>query len=278
MSKDLGHQPPLVPALGITFDTNTLDRVSRPARFPKDSRQTEYLKIHEAIKTGRVEGFFCETLVTLEGVQNKDRIAVFGGTRIRSEIRQAAPNAHQITLSPEQPDRQDLHPEQVSRIQAALALGIRVLKAPPRVGGIRLEHSDANVFLQDRDDANLAARLDRSTAAAEAMEARGLGQARAASLSQQFANRAKTPNMSWLQGLSLARDIHEENAVKRAIAEWADGDSIAAHIGYGIDFFCSEDKGNGAGAASVFDDTNRQWLSTAYGVKFLTLTELATMI
>jgi len=68
----------------VTFDTNTLDRAVRPSRFSKDPRQPEYLKVNQAIRTHAIEGFFCETLVTLEGIQNKDRSAVFESTRIRS--------------------------------------------------------------------------------------------------------------------------------------------------------------------------------------------------
>ena len=75
-----------------------------------------------------------------------------------------------------------------------------------------------------------------------------------------------------------AADVHEVNAVNRAVAEWADGDSIAAHIGYGLDCFCTGDEGNSSGAASVFDAANRAWLSATYGVKFVTMKQLASML
>jgi hypothetical protein len=64
------------------FDTNTLDRAARPARFPKDPRQAEYIKVHDALAAGTLKGYFSETLVTLEAVENKDRIDVLGSTRI----------------------------------------------------------------------------------------------------------------------------------------------------------------------------------------------------
>jgi hypothetical protein len=72
--------------------------------------------------------------------------------------------------------------------------------------------------------------------------------------------------------------VHEENAVNRAIAEWADADSVAAHVGYGIDLFCTEDVGKSAGAPSVLDQANRTWLQATYGVKFVTISELAGML
>jgi hypothetical protein len=127
------------------------------------------------------------------------------------------------------------------------------------------------------DEALLAARLDKFMDAVSAIEARGLGAAQGLALARNFAQRDGVTE-HWYRSLQRAKDVHEERAVQRAVAEWADADSIAAHIGYGIDFFCTEDKGNSAGGAAIFDSTNRAWLTSTYGVKFITLTELAAMI
>ena len=45
----------------------------------------------------------------------------------------------------------------------------------------------------------------------------------------------------WFEGLGRASTDAERAEVARAVAEWADADSIAAHIGYGIDLFCTND-------------------------------------
>src|SRR5438105_4461013 len=74
------------PPITVTFDTNTLDRAVRPERFPKDPRQPEYLRVRDALACGAIGGFFCETLVIIEGVQKRDRAEVLANTRIRSEI------------------------------------------------------------------------------------------------------------------------------------------------------------------------------------------------
>jgi hypothetical protein len=67
--------------------------------------------------------------------------------------------------------------------------------------------------------------------------------------------------------------------VQRAIAEWADADSVASHIGFGIDIFCSDDKGKSTGGApSILDPTHRAWLTATYGMKFVTLSELAALV
>jgi hypothetical protein len=82
-----------------------------------------------------------------------------------------------------------------------------------------------------------------------------------------------TPRL-WLQGLAHAKP----KAVTKAIAEWSDGDSIASHVGYGIDLYCSDDFGRNAGKRSIMTKENRAWISSAYGVVFVTLRELAEMI
>lgn len=78
----------------------------------------------------------------------------------------------------------------------------------------------------------------------------------------------------WYQGLVHAKDIHEQGAVRRAFSEWADDDAIASHVAYGLDIFCTEDFGRSNPSGSVFDDENRAWLASTYGVRFMTLKEL----
>jgi hypothetical protein len=264
----------------ITFDTNTLDRAARPARFPKDPRQPEYLKVHQALHAGKIEGFFCDTLVTLEGIQNKDRGAVFGSTDIRSQRDDSEDDTGRhvvkLTLVVEQRRRQPLHPEAAARVQAALAIGMRVLGAP-RIGSPRIEDTNNAIYVFEPDESLLALRLEKFMEAARAIEARGIGAAQGISLAQQFATRDGVTE-HWYLSLQRASNIHEEKAVQRAVAEWADGDSIAAHIGYGRDLFCTEDQGNSAGGASIFDATNRAWLTSTFGVKFIGLSDLALIV
>lgn len=59
---------------------------------------------------GTLRGYFSETLVTLEAVQNKDRIDVLGSTRIESETRATGENTINISLSVKQ-DRKPRPPE-----------------------------------------------------------------------------------------------------------------------------------------------------------------------
>jgi len=181
-----------------------------------------------------------------------------------------------ITMTPEYGQKPlTLHPEHFRRMRAALKTGMRALKAPPRIAWVKI--ADADFFAPDTD-AKFPDRTDRSMNACTAIELRGLGFALAESITNEFAKRDNVVNEIPLKSLGRARDEHEEGRVKRAIREWADADSVAAHIGYGIDFFCSGDYGKGAGAPSVLDPTSRSWLQATYGVKFVDISELAGML
>ncbi|MCY1550708.1 hypothetical protein D9M68_869800 [compost metagenome] len=109
------------------------------------------------------------------------------------------------------------------------------------------------------------------------LDTRGVGFALVKQLASDFAQRANVQE-PWFKSLSRASGIAEERAVQRAVAEWADGDSIAAHIGYGIDYFCTGDEGKSSGTASVFTTANRTWLTTTYGTRFITMTDLAALV
>ena len=265
----------------VTFDTNTLDRAVRPERFPKDVRQTEYIKVHQGLISGSIEGFFCETVVTCEGIQKNDRAEVFGSTTLTSRREhiqnQAGEDVIKLNLKVEMPKRKPLHRENVARVQAALNIGMRVLGAP-RIGGVRIDDPDNLIYFQEVPDSIAQSeRLDAFAAVVTDIESRGVGFSQIQNIAAKFAQRDGVAE-PWFKSLERAIDVDEENEVKRAVAEWADGDMIAAHISYGIDFFCTEDAGKSAGANSIFNVENRTWLNQYFGVQIITLSDLAKMI
>ena len=78
--------------------------------------------------------------------------------------------------------------------------------------------------------------------------------------------------------LSTAKDIHETREVGRAVAEWSDADSIGAHYAYNNHLFCTLDVAAGEGRRgdpAILDADNREWLSSNFGIKFGSITDLA---
>lgn len=261
----------------VTFDTNSIDKAARPDRHPKDPLYNDYLKVNEAIAAGKIEGFFCETVMTIEGIKRVDRAKVLNSTNLKRKNEPAVVSGNitivPLTLTAEQPERQPLHPEVKARIVAAVNLGFKILSAP-RIGGFKYTDSDGNWFYKDVDEPALSKRLDKYNEALRAIEQHGSGISVARQLAATYAKRADVQE-PWYKSLIRTKDIHEERAVERAVAEWADADSVAAHIGYGIDLFCTSDSAKSAGKNSVFSSPNRTWLESTYGVKFITMSELA---
>lgn len=258
--------------MNVTFDTNTFDKVVRP--YAKDPENPLFVKIHEAIKLRHIEGFICDSMITLEGIKADDRAKVFGSTLLASKITSDGNSSKiQLDLKMEQPLRRPLHPKQAERFAAALDFGIKLIGAP-RIGMPRVEAPNGDPYAVETEAA-LSVRLDRFHNIAEAIEQRGLGSIPAQQLAKRFAGR-NPPSNPWFKILGASQDIHETREVARAVAEWADGDSIAAHYGYANDIFCTGDEA-GSGHLSILDSVNRAWLST-YGIRFATLQGLAAAL
>jgi hypothetical protein len=259
----------------VTFDTNTLDKVARPSRFTKDTGYSDMLEIHEALKRGDIEGFVCDTAITLEGITRDNRASVFGGTTTRRSTTRSAEGTFTITISTEQLDRPPLHPEQTERFMEAFRLGIRLLRAT-RIAMPAVEEQ----FYAVEEPAHIGERHNRFVDLAREIENRDLGCRRAEALATRLSG--NEPSFEpWFNGLGNVRDVHERGEVARAVAEWADGDSVAAHYGYGNDYYCTHDKGkaeNRRGNPSIFDEINRAWLTAQFGVQFAAISDLAAKL
>lgn len=263
----------------ITFDTNALNDLISPATSQRGTAGAAAgSTVRAAIEAGRIQGFFCETLVTLEGIQKRDRRDVVGSTRLQSTTTSTDERTITISIGVLQ-DRKPLDIEFNEKIQAAKALGLRALRGPARMGWIRIKDEDGTFFAPHESTKELLDRMDKVNEMAIAMAKRGLGQAVAVSLGLQLLARDGVPQPTlWFEGLRRAKGNREHKRIVKAVAEWADGDSVAAHYGHGIDLFCSEDFGRNAATASILDDDNRAWLSAAFGVRFVTMAELADMV
>ncbi len=265
----------------VTFDTNTLDKAARPERHPHDPARADFHKVHDALKSGRLKGFFSETLATLEAIDNKDRIDVLGSTRLESQSSSPDKRTINITIALKQ-DRKPRSDEMSKRVEAALVIGMRAIRGPARLGvSFHVKDDDGTFYAPDKSVHELVERREKANEVSSAIEARHVGRWIAVSLGLEFSKRDGASGELWLQGLKRAKGPHEAGQVKRAVREWADADSIAAHIGYQIDLFCTGDLGRGAnkaGAASIFDPLNRAWLFQTYGVRFVSLSELAGML
>jgi hypothetical protein len=261
-------------ALTVTFDTNTLASVISPQAAQRDTGMSG-AAVRTAIQDGRILGFFCETLVTLEGIETKDRVDILGNTRVISEATSTDRNAITLTVGIRHHHRNPLEPRFQERVQGASAIGMRALMAPARIVGLHVRREDCLLFEPPSGKLELLRCMDRVNEMATKIAEREVGHSVAVRLGLQFSERAGiTAPELYLQGLGRAQGKSESKLVAAAIGEWADGDSIAAHFGFGIDLFCSEDYGGN----SVLSRDSRNWLIENFNFRFVTLKELAEMV
>lgn len=268
-------------ALRVTFDTNTIDKAVRPQLSPKDPCLPEFRKINAALSRQAIDGVFSETIITIEGIKRADRAVVFGSTRLHHSRKESSATEDGTTMIPlellvEQPARSPLDVTFTARVEAAVKLGLRMLRAP-RIGALPIKDPDKTLYVQDADANTKARRQEGYHNVLRAIQSRGLGFSRLRKMADAWAKHAGTIE-PWYQSIGHAKNIQEQRAIERAFAEWSDGDSIAAHISYGMELFCTEDKGKSGDDPSVFDEENRSWLEQTYKVKFVSLPDLAAML
>ena len=258
---------PIPSPLRVTFDSNVWQMVVIPGLASKTPFYADFVTIHEALRAGQIQGFISETLGTLEAIRNVGRKAYFTSIKPRVDVQVVNVTGGQAVLKIDIGTTHDQHPGLhrilKERLELAIALKMRLMRAPRMTIPVPPLFLDLSVFADEGDVPTSAARDNRWGGITETIEQRGVGGAVLRSLQERAGGRAESI---------------EEKEFARAIAEWADGDSVAAHVAYTNDIFCTEDQGRSAGGKSIFDEENRQWLSLTYDVKFATVKELAERI
>jgi hypothetical protein len=258
--------------LTVTFDTNTLQSVV----FPEDAQRgtgPSGAAVQTAIRAGLVRGFFSETHITLEGIQGKDRKDILGQTRVGSEASSSGRDSISLTVGVRHVPRKPLHPRFQARVQGTLELGMRALMAPARMSGPPCVKGEiCPLFMPAGGMLELLRLMDNVNDMATRISSRGVGIAVAIKLGKQSSEEVGISQPKWwFEGL---KHVESENKVAEVVREWADGDTVAAHYGFGIDLLCSED----CRENSVLQPSNRKWLNEDFGIRFVTLAELAEMV
>jgi hypothetical protein len=271
------HRPCDSVPLTVTFDTNTLASVVAPETAQRNTGESGAI-VAAAMRAGRIRGFFSETVITLEGIKNVDRADILRRTRVISDASSTGKNNITLTVGVRHA-RNPLDPRSFDRVRTALELGMRPLRTAARIGGYHLRNQDCELYEPDGGISELIGCMDKVNEITTEIARHGVGQAIAVELGLRFSQRDSVENPElFLQGLGRAKDKLERRKVAEAVREWADGDSVAAHYGFGMNLFCSEDFAISGQGFSVLDAQNRHWLHESFGIEFLTLSELAKKV
>jgi hypothetical protein len=254
----------------ITFDSNVWRIVATPGAFPSESGIVSFRKIKGAISSGNMSGTLAETVFTLEAIKKVGRQKFFSAYRpVMNNNPEGRPDGtikFQFLIGPD-PSAHPGSSHYLSKHWAdAEKLGFKLLHCP-RVAAI------VNPDLKDEWFINVTNEIaNRFGSCAREIESNGCGISQLKEIGKKYAGAGQP----WLKGIALSPDS-EEAVISKAVAEWADGDAVAAHYAYENDYICTRDIGESGGIDSVFSQKNRAWLESKYGVKFITPENLAEM-
>jgi hypothetical protein len=261
----------------VTFDSNVWRVVASPHQFPNNPSIACLRKIHYAVKAGKIAAYIAEVAFTLEALKNNDRQSFMKSyeAKIESAISDVPRHDRMIGLSfsigPDIKAHPGNNPYLYKHLNDALSIGFKLIRCS-RLGQITNPDIDRSYFVQQSDD-EILERMQLCSECAEEVERIGGGIAHA----KQIGTRYSTGGAPWHVGIKNAPPSEARNIAK-ALAEWADGDAIAAHVGYKNDYFCTTDTGKSAGGSSVLSPQNRVILETKFGVKFISPNDLCDVI
>jgi hypothetical protein len=226
----------------VTFDKNVYEFVVDPEKSgPVDPwMRDNYRKINEAILKGEIVPFISETILTYEVLKKDQRqtilshvqpILVSGGEGTIAIFSNPA-------IHPGNSSYEDLY------LPKAIAMGFRILP-DRRFGKLINPHVKKEWYYTPDED--YFARSARYSEILDLLEDLNVGYI-------QFKNLINTNDLGHLP-VFTAVSMYSGSTKKlsAALSERSDGDSVALHITYEMDYFCTFDKGANAGR-SVFND------------------------
>ena len=258
---------PIPSPLRVTFDSNVWQMVIMPDLASKTSFYDDFITIHNSLRTNQIQGFISETVGTLEAITSAGRKAYFTSIKPNVGVQLVSVTGNSMLLKIDLGTTHDQHPglHRVlkDRLELAISLGMRLMRAPRIAIPVPALFLDLVVFADETDVPTSAARDNLWGEVMTTIEQRGVGSAVLSILQERTGGKL---------------EAIEEKEFARAVAEWADGDSVAAHVAYKNAIFCTEDRGKSAGGSSILDEDNRLWLSQTYDVEFATVEELTRRI
>ena len=253
----------------VTFDSNVWRVIASPNRFRTEGSKKSIKTLLKAIKERRILPCLAEPVFTLEAIKRMDRKDFLSGYKPNRDIKEKdetdGSTSFEISIGPDRNYHPGSRPPLSTHLKDALNKGFRILRCP-RIAGFVNPDLHEEDFIDD-EIVPIEKRQERFFECLDKIERRGCGISHIKSIGYRYSNGKR-----WHDGIPNAPKT-EEGAIAKALAEWADGDSLAAHVAYNNDYFCTRDVGKSGGTDSILSEKNRKWAEEACGVVFLTREE-----
>lgn len=241
------------PPVKITFDSNVWERIC------SNEITDELDRVRFYIFSGKIVPFITVISLSIEAIARGERREFFLGYVPKVEIYETGtpqqPYKSTMSISPDASARlKHLTCENLKeKLRVAQRLGFKVLPMT-NFGTTRNQDVPSDMlveFLSVSEFWGYAERLSECSSFIESINC-GFAQYQSAKIDSQV----------------------NSKKFARAVAEWADGDSVSAHYAFGNDIFCTNDKAGSAGLASIFHPQNVVKLAGKFGIKIMSLNEI----
>lgn len=236
----------------VTFDSNVWENIVDDGK--RENSDPVYTKLFELINSGAIQPYFFEGLATMETVKKNERKDYVGNYRGGFSMSVDG----EIVSSSEGTGGPVISEYLNTTVPNALSLGFKFTRLP-RIGAPLLNISDQ--YWATDQKFSMGERHTRSFECARFIENLGAGKGL-------LTNKLGAGEGGVIQKTKADNSITEKSYSK-AIGEWADGDALAANYGYGIDFFCTNDKASVAGSSSIFHPDNLQQLEQNFPINVI---------
>ena len=172
-----------------------------------------------------------------------------------------------FSISPDTSKHPGMHPMLQRKLVEAQKLGFKILRMT-NLGTVRCPNIPDSMYTSF-SESSFWEYCESVAKCSDYIVSHGWGQA-------QYENLKNEHNLVGLPLIDCLSKIPPEKTKMfcDAIAEWVDGYSISAHFGYSNEYFCTEDRGKGAGKKSVFYKGNLASIKQAFGLKIVSISEL----
>ena len=251
----------------ITFDTNVWRRLD-------NEEKPHLVEIKNKIQDGKIQPYICEIALVLEAIQRILRPEFFENYKPRMTGEDLPPENGKLRILASIAPNTELHPGLPAVLKADLLkardLGFRVLRMA-HLGTVRTTEIPDDMYVKNANINEFWEYANLMAKCSDYITGLGCGQ----SDYNQFKEEYNLVGSVVSESHTIPVEHRERFA--RAIAEWADGDSLAAHYATGNDFFCTNDTARKAGTGSIFYDQNRAQLEKAFGIKIISSCEAAQL-
>jgi len=251
----------------IIFDSNVWRHISSPNNFPNDPDIDYLRKIRAKIESNEIEPYISETVFTIESIKRRDRKEFISNYRpqiVFTTTDSGSTTANSINMGSDSSLHPGNHPILQEHLDDAMALGFRIVRCPRIAGIINPEIENLRYKLSGQE---LKEYHDRLFEVGELIEQHEAGFSHILTIGEKY-------DGVWFKGIAKA-PAEEWGNIAKAMAEWADGDSVAISIALGCDYFCTRDEAKEAGVKSVLSTQNLKWLYKNYGFEIITPQGLA---